>query len=121
MEQHKKGYNKMFKSFDKYLVDYSKEYKRPFVRVSEDLWYPFMILPEDQKIKNIKEYVQLMDQIQSNKDYIFCCDFVNEEVYLTKKEYVTETIEDYSISYIMFDMNSGEEILEHDLLLALGI
>jgi len=102
----------MFQHFDKYLVSYSKEFKKPFVQVYEDVYFPFMILEENQKIKNVKQFYKLMDQIQDNYDHIFVLDSEAEEVFLSRKDLVKEEGENLNITYIVFDMSSGEEVFK---------
>lgn len=111
----------MFQYFDRYLVSYSKEYKKPFVQVYEDIYFPFMILEENQKIKNVKQFHKLMDQIQDNREHIFVLDTEAEEVYLSRKDLVKEDKDNLNITYIVFDMNSGEELYKDSLYDEYGI
>lgn len=96
----------MFADFNKNKVFYSNEHQMPFVKVFEDEndYFPLMILKDGQKI-NMKHFSDLMDQIEEDNDTIFCCDFENKKVYLTKKEFVKNTKKEYKIKYITFDID----------------
>jgi hypothetical protein len=107
--------NTMFKSFDASLVVFDCFTKKPLVRADEDMYFRFFVLEENQKLKNQKQYYELVNQIQRDKDMYFYCDFDKQEVYLTKRELVKETDEGYELSYIVFDINSGEEIVKDNV------